>query len=358
VSTHTATEHKFFRAIPAGTTFDFARQRFFWLAVSVILIAGSIALYQARGLTLGIEFSGGADIQIQFDTAISTADLRAALEEGEIDGYSVQTMEAATDLNLEKGLTAGEAAGSASPEFLIKVKATPGEEIADTAARVRKAIEAKFGNARTSEKPEGKWEVRRQESASPAAVQELTRKGIQSILYSAFFIFLYIVVRFAQIDYASAIGYGAGAVVSLFHDVLVVFAAFVITGKEVTLPVVAAVLTVIGYSINDTIVIFDRMRENMQRHRGAGLWDTVNRSVNESLSRTIITVLTVVLVLLALFFLGGPVIHDFAFALLVGVTTGTYSSIFVASPTYVWTTQAIRRLQRRPAGGRSRTPRV
>ncbi|MEW6777489.1 MAG: protein translocase subunit SecF [Bdellovibrionota bacterium] len=351
--------HKFFTVFPENPNIDFARQRFFWLAVSLALIAGSFVMYKARGLQYGIEFAGGADIQVKFDEAVATEDVRKALEDGKIEGASVQTIEESAKLDIEKGLTVGLGAGAASPEFLIKVKGVEGEDIADTAKRTRTALEAKFGPSRTAEQPTGKWEVRRQESASPSAVAELTKKGMDSIFYSTILIFLYIVVRFAQVDWASAVGYGVGAVIATAHDLLVIFAAFTYTGKEVTLPVVAGVLTVIGYSINDTIVVYDRIRENYSRNRSRELWETINKSVNETLSRTVITGCTTFLVILSLMFLGGSVIHDFAYTLFIGILTGTYSSIFVASPIFVWTTKAIHRFQKSRAGTlEAKTPRV
>ncbi|MCB0221590.1 MAG: protein translocase subunit SecF [Chrysiogenetes bacterium] len=313
-----------------------------------------------EGITLGIEFAGGADIQVRFDESTDTGAVRDALGEGGIEGASVQTIEGAGSLNLEEGMTSGEAAGSSTQEFLIKVKADEGEEISATVLRVRAALSAKFGDPRTSDNATGTWEVRRQESASPSAVAELSQKGIWAVGYSVFFIFIYIVFRFSQVDYKTAIGYATGAIVALIHDVLIIFSGVVLLHKEITLPVVAAILTVIGYSINDTIVVFDRIRENHGRYRSRDLWETVNKSVNESLSRTIITSLTTVLVLACLFAMGGSVIHDFAFVLLVGITTGTYSSIFVASPFFVWTSNTLRKMTAQKAGAAaaSRTPRV
>lgn len=352
--------HKFFRLIPENTDWDFIGKRWIMLSISVLLIVFSGFEYAEEGLTLGIEFAGGADVQVRFDSSTDTGAVRDALLESGIEGASVQTIESAGDLNLEEGISSGAAASNETPEFLIKVKAAEDEEISATVLRVRQALAAKFGQPRTSDNATGTWEVRRQESASPSAVSELTQKGVWAIAYSTFFIFIYIVFRFSQVDYKTAIGYATGAIVALIHDVLIIFSGVILLHKEITLPVVAAVLTVIGYSINDTIVVFDRIRENHSRYRSRDLWETVNKSVNESLSRTIMTSLTTVLVLVCLFAMGGSVIHDFAFVLLIGVTTGTYSSIYVASPFFVWTTTALRNMsaEKTASAANARTPRV
>lgn len=353
--------HKFFSLIPQVTNWDFVGKRQVMLIISVLLIAFSAYEYMHEGLTLGIEFSGGADIRVRFDEATDTAAIRAALDEAKIEGASVQTMADAGTLNLEQGLAGGAAAGAEAPEYLIKVKALADEEISATVLRAREALAAKFGEPRTSDNDnQGTWEVRRQESASASAVAELTQKGVWAMGYSVFFIFIYIVFRFSQVDYKSAIGYATGAVVATVHDILMVLSALILLHKEITLTVVAAILTVIGYSLNDTIVVFDRIRENHGRYRSRDLWETVNRSVNDSLSRTAMTTFTTLLVVFCLFVMGGTVIHDFAFVLLVGILTGTYSSIYVASPFFVWTTSILRNMasQSTAASPDSRTPRV
>ena len=352
--------HKFFRVIPENTEWDFIGKRQVMLIISVLLIAFSGFEYAREGLTLGIEFAGGADIQVRFDESTDTGAVRDALSEAGIEGASVQTIEAAGSLNLEQGLTSGESAGASTLEFLIKVKAADGEEVSATVQRVRAALSAKFGEPRTSDNAVGSWEVRRQESASASAVAELSQKGVWAIGYSVFFIFIYIVFRFSQVDYKTAIGYATGAIVALIHDVLIIFSGLILLHKEITLPVVAAILTVIGYSLNDTIVVFDRIRENHGRYRARDLWDTVNKSVNESISRTVITSLTTLIVLVCLFLLGGNVIHDFAFVLTLGIITGTYSSVFVAAPFFVWTSNVLRNMgaQKAGASAANRTPRV
>ncbi|MDO9515649.1 MAG: protein translocase subunit SecF, partial [Syntrophales bacterium] len=176
------------------------------------------------------------------------------------------------------------------------------------------------------------FEIRRIEVVGPKVGSDLRQKGLLAMLYAVIGILLYVTWRFE-------LRYAVGAIVALIHDVVITVGVFSILGKEFTLPIIAALLTIIGYSLNDTIVVYDRMRENIKGARNQPLKEVINSSVNQTLSRTVLTSGTTLLVVLALFFLGGAVIHDFAFALLVGIVVGTYSSIFVASPTVlVWET--------------------
>ena len=158
----------------------------------------------------------------------------------------------------------------------------------------------------------------------PKVGSELKRKGLASVVSALAMVFVYIVVRFQP-------EYGAGAILALTHDVIITLGIFSVTQREVTLPIVAAILTIVGYSLNDTIVVFDRIRENLSRFRREVYTKVVNQSLNETLSRTILTSITTLIVVLALFLFGGGVIHDFAFAMIIGVLVGTYSSIFVAT---------------------------
>jgi len=176
-----------------------------------------------------------------------------------------------------------------------------------------------------------KLEIRRIETIGPKVGDELKISAVQAVLIALGLVLLYITIRFQWRQ-------GVSAIVALVHDVLVVVGIFSIFDKEFTLTVVAALLTVVGYSLNDTIVVFDRIRENQGKYRKKSFEETINLSITETLSRTLITSGTTLLVVLALFFLGGEIIHDFAFALLVGVLIGTYSSIYVASPMAVFLT--------------------
>jgi preprotein translocase subunit SecF len=184
-----------------------------------------------------------------------------------------------------------------------------------------KALEPIFG--------EGSIDLRRTEVVGPQVGAALRKQATLAIVYALVGILFYITIRF-EFRFAVA------AIVALVHDVMITMGAFAVTQKELSLPVIAAFLTIVGYSLNDTIVVFDRIRENLKAYRREGYEEVVNRSINETLSRTLLTSLTTMIVVLALFFLGGEVIHDFAFALLVGVVVGTYSSIFVASPVLIF----------------------
>jgi preprotein translocase subunit SecF len=172
-------------------------------------------------------------------------------------------------------------------------------------------------------------DIRRMEMVGPQVGKDLRQKGFLSIVYAMIGILIYISWRFE-------LRFAIGAIVALLHDVLITLGAFSITGREIDLPIIAAFLAIIGYSLNDTIIVYDRIRENYGKYQKKGFSAIVNRSINETLSRTILTSGTTLLVVLALFIFGGGVIHNFAFAMLVGILIGTYSSIFVASPVLIF----------------------
>jgi preprotein translocase subunit SecF len=182
-------------------------------------------------------------------------------------------------------------------------------------------------------------EVRRAEMVGPQVGKDLRKKGLMAILYAMIGILIYITWRFE-------FRFALGAIIALIHDVLITLGIFSLLGKEINLPTIAAFLAIIGYSLNDTIIVYDRIRENMGKLARESFVTVINRSINETLSRTIITSATTLLVVLALFIFGGGVIHDFAFALLVGIIVGTYSSIFVASPILIsWENYKSRKIE-------------
>ena len=199
-------------------------------------------------------------------------------------------------------------------------------------------LTTELGNILLTLHPE--FEIRRIESIGPKVGDELKISAVQAILIALGLVLFYITIRFQWRQ-------GVSAIIALVHDVLIIVGIFSILEKEFSLTVVAALLTVVGYSLNDTIVVFDRIRENLGKYRKKSLEETINLSITETLSRTLITSGTTLLVVLALFILGGEIIHDFAFALLVGVLIGTYSSIYVASPVVLFLTKLV------PAGGTS-----
>jgi preprotein translocase subunit SecF len=284
--------------IRPDTTFNFVGKNRIAVYVSLIVLgAGIISLVAQGGPRYGIDFAGGTLIQVQFMEQTGVADIRGALQGLPLGTFNVQQF------------------GDEDNEFLIRAAETSSalQQISD---QVKRALEAKFGV--------GQVEVRRTEMVGSLVGKELREKGLLALFYAMAGTLIYISWRF---EFRFAIG----AIVALLHDVLITLGFFSLFGKEMDLTTIAAVLTIIGYSLNDTIVVYDRIRENLGKHRGETFAAIVNRSLNETLSRTILTSGTTLLVVVALFLFGGPVINNFAFALLVGMIAGTYSSIFVAS---------------------------
>ena len=289
------------RIIKEETHFNFLAKGPLCISLSGLLVlAGIVAYFAMGGLTYGVDFRGGTDVQVQFKETIDIKAVRQALSDGEIGSFSLKSFGQPGDNEFLISL--------GKSERTIGDKKNRGEE-------VKNLLKAKYPSLT----------VRRIESVGPRVGKELRLKAAQAIVFSLIAILLYVWLRFQW-------RYSIGALVALFHDVLIVMIAFVVTGKEVTLPVVAAILTIAGYSINDTIVIFDRIRENLRRYQKKEIYDIFNQSVNQTLSRTILTSGTTLFVVLAIFFFGGAIINDFAFALVLGVVVGTYSSIFIAAP--------------------------
>jgi preprotein translocase subunit SecF len=280
-----------------------------WIAIGlsllVILIAIASLLYH-RGPRYGIDFAGGLLVQVRFQQPTTAAQIREAFR--------------GTDLPQPIVQHAWEIGEKGQHEYIIRLDLRKGTPEALTQA-VRKALVSHFGS--------NALEVRRVEMVGPKVGRDLRVKGIKSIIFALIGILIYISWRFE-------FKFACGAVLALIHDVMITIGAFSITNKEINLPIVAAFLAIIGYSLNDTIVVYDRIRENRKKYRRMPFTDVINRSINETLSRTILTSGTTLLVVVALFFLGGGVIHDFAFALLVGILVGTYSSIFIASPVVIF----------------------
>ncbi len=276
--------------------FDFIGKRHVAYILSLILIAGSW-IYGAfiKGPKFGIDFTGGTLVEIRVnEEGVNTETIRN-LFKGNIEGVSVQNVE-------------GENA------FMVKapVIGDPNE----TVAEIRKILKDRF---------DGRLTILKVEMIGPTIGKELREKGIMAVIYALIGILIYVAWRFEPI-------FAFGAVLALIHDSLATVGIFMSVGREFSLPVIAALLTVIGYSINDTIVVYDRIRENMKvLLRSKPFEEIVNESINQTLSRTVITSLTTLFVVLCLYLFGGGVINDFAFVLLVGIVVGTYSSIFIAS---------------------------
>jgi preprotein translocase subunit SecF len=276
---------------------DFLGKRKLALIFSSLLIIVSIASLAVNGLKLGIDFTGGTLVEVGYKKAVDLAVLRTALDEAGFANATVQNFGTAKDVLIR--IKPGE--GLSNAEISDKVLAAANKNVADPV------------------------EVRRVEFVGPQVGDELAEDGGLALLYSMFGILIYVAWRF---EYK----FSLGSVAALIHDVIITLGFFSVLGMEFDLTVLAAVLAVIGYSLNDTIVVYDRIRENFRKMRKGSSENIMNISLNQTLSRTLMTSFTTALVLLALALLGGEIIHNFAVALLIGVAIGTYSSIYVASP--------------------------
>ncbi|MDX8412588.1 MAG: protein translocase subunit SecF [Mariprofundales bacterium] len=311
--------------IRSDINIDFIGRRKMAFLISGLMILISLGLLATRGLNFGIDFTGGTLVEVQFTTPPQISEVRKALTPA---GYGQAIIQQFGSPN----------------EILIRVQNKAGEKSSVISTDILDGLSAAFDPASI--------EMRRVEYVGPQVGDELTRAGILSVLIAMLAILVYVTFRFE-------FRFALGADVALLHDITIVVGLFALTGKEFTLPVVAALLTVIGYSLNDTIVVFDRIRENFdanrRRKRQLDEITVTNNSVNQTLARTLMTSFTTLLVVLALFLLGGEVIHNFAFALMAGILVGTYSSIFVASPVmlslkgmFATDEAAIREMEARP----------
>jgi preprotein translocase subunit SecF len=286
--------------IKPNTNYNFLRYKWIAPAASgVVILASILSLWLKGGPNYGIDFSGGILVQIKFNKEISAGEVRDALDSLGLPHLLVQRFGAKED-----------------HEYLVRVGQME-TDLEGLSKSVEKALKERFGS--------GSTEVRRTELVGPKVGAELRRKGLLAVLYSNIGILIYLTFRFE-------FRYALGTVLAVVHDALITIGFFSFFNKEIDLTEVAAILTIIGYSVNDTIVLFDRVRENLRKIRTQSLERVMNRSINETLSRTIFTNFTVLMVVLVLFLLGGPVIHNFAFAMLVGCVVGTYSTVYVASP--------------------------
>ena len=280
------------------------------LSLALIFIT-FVSLIIHGGMKFGIDFEGGTLVQLRFKTAPNIEDIRSGLKNIGMGESTIQEFGSKTDI-------------------LIRVQKSD-EKLQAIGAQVKESLKDFFDVNDIT--------VDRVEMVGPKVGKDLREKAFLSIVYAIIAIVIYISWRF-EFQYAIA------AIIALIHDVLLTMGAFSLADKEFTLVIVAAFLTIIGYSLNDTIVIFDRIRENLRRRGKSSLIELINISLNQTLSRTILTSGTTLLVVLALFFLGGEIIHDFAFALLIGVAVGTYSSIFIASVFLVYWESRVRAKRR------------
>jgi preprotein translocase subunit SecF len=281
------------KLVPDNSAFDFLRQLKLTASLSVCLVLASVGLFFVNGLNLGIDFRGGILLEARSQTAVDVADVRGDLSRLDLGDISIQSFGSDRDV-------------------LIRVQRQEGDETAQIAA-IQK-ITAALGEA---------FDIRRTEFVGPTIGAELAEKGMLAVGCALLAIMIYIWFRFEW-------QFSVAAIVALSHDVLSTVGLFALVRFEFNLATVAAILTIAGYSINDTVVVFDRVRENLRKYKS---WDQnkiLNKSLNETLSRTVMTSVTTALALLAIIVFGGAVLRDFALAMLWGVTIGTYSSIFVA----------------------------
>lgn len=283
------------RALSKTTNFDFMGPRRLAGVLSVLLVIGSIALLATRGLNFGIDFTGGVLVEVGYPEAIELEHVRNKLADSEFSDAVVQHFGSSQDVMIR----------------LAPQEAAKGAELSDAVYQVLRSRGDDVS-------------LRRVEFVGPQVGEELTVNGGLAMIWALSCIFVYVLFRFHW-------KFSAGAVAALAHDVVLVLGLFSALWIEFDLAVLAAVLAVIGYSLNDTIVVFDRCRENFRRRSGGGEEGVINRSINEMLSRTLMTSGTTLLVLVSLYFLGGEALAGFSLALLAGVVIGTYSSIYVAS---------------------------
>ncbi len=273
--------------------------------LSLLLVVISLALILTKGFNYGIDFTGGTEMQVKFGSAVSVEQVRAVLTEVGAGSASVQTF--------------GEA-----NEFLIRI-GTP--ELADANAQNRElnALLEKVKTGLSSKLGMKAEELLRVDTVGPQVGSELKKNGLLAAFYSLLVLLIYISVRF---DYA----YAPGAIICLVHDSLITLGVFAIMGREVNVQIIASILTLIGYSLNDTIVTFDRIREMAPLNRDKSLAFILNKGINETLGRTILTAVSTLMACLGLYFLSGGVIAEIAFTLIIGIIVGAYSTIYVAAP--------------------------
>jgi len=339
--------------IKPGIDIDFlGHKKWAFIVSGLLILLGIISLIIKGGPRYGIDFAGGTIVQVRFENPVSADEIRNGLKKISLGRSAVQPF------------------GHGGSEYLIRAKQTSGE-LKRLSDKIKDVLEEELGK--------GGVEIRRVEMVGPKVGKDLRRKALLALFYAILAIGVYISGRFEmKWGISAAVGisllvivyflslfdvpltflvigafvttlvlyiilnlkFALGAVIALMHDVFIALGIFSLMDKEIDLPVIAALLTIMGYSLNDTIVVFDRIRENLRKSYKEKFPNIINMSINETLSRTILTSLTTLLVLISLFIWGGGVIHNFIFALLIGAIVGTYSSIFVASPVLVALEQA------------------
>ena len=287
--------------------------------ISLALIAVGTASLLVRGLNFGIDFTGGTLVEVSYKDSVTVERVREQLKSAQFDGARIQYFGTSRDILVRLPVGTVENSAGISSEIMETLRLPYLETVAESPQGGVQQCVSELGLG------ECKVQMRRVEFVGPQVGGELTEKGGLAMIYALIGILIYVAWRFEW-------RFAVGAVAALVHDVLITISIFSLFGLEFSLPVLAALLAVIGYSLNDTIVVFDRMRENFRKMRKGGALEVMNSSLNQTLRRTILTSLTTLLVVVTLLLIGGEVIKGFSFALFIGILVGTYSSIFIASP--------------------------
>ncbi len=266
---------------------------------SLLLIVGTVILFFTKGINYGVDFRGGVEVMVKFSEKVELSELRELMKNNQVPLSQLQSI-----------------GDEAQNEFLLKLESDKGDLNA-VSNQVSSVLTTGFG--------EGKFEILKNDIVGPKAGSELRTSAFKALAWAILAIMIYLALRF---DYKFA----PGAIAALIHDVTIIIGAFILTQKEFSLQIVAALLAIIGYSVNDTVVIYDRVREIETTHPHLSTTDVINRALNETMSRTIITSMTVLGVSVVMLLWGGSVIHDFFFAMTIGVILGVYSTIFIAIP--------------------------
>jgi len=281
-------------------TFNFMGKSKLAIAFSILLVLASYAILLTKGLNYGVDFAGGTIVQVKYDTTAPIKAMREKLQSNELFKDATITEFGSPD------------------EVIIRMKTSTGSVTKDVGDVTRAAL-----------KGSGNFKVRRVDIVGPKVGSELKEKGLTSLFLAIIGILIYVAFRFEW-------RFAVASIVALIHDVSIASGAIALVGLDVNLDVLAALLTLLGYSLNDTIIVFDRIREGVAKSRNVALAEIINESITRTLARTTLTSLTTFFVVFTLFMFGGEIIHAFAFTLLVGIIVGTYSSIFVASPILLW----------------------
>lgn len=297
--------------IPPDIDLDFVGKRYFFVALSTVINIVSIILLITVGLNYGVDFVGGSVVQLRFKTATDAAHIRSALAPMGLGEVTVQDF-----------------GSSDQHQYLVRFEKV--KNVGSIGKRLEEQLDKAYGP--------GAAQVLRVESVGAKVGRDLRRNGFMAVIFATIFMGIFIAWQFRNVSWS----FGAGAVIALVHDILVVTGALVISRLAFDLTTLAALLTVIGYSVHDTIIVSDRIREDALKRRREGLNSIMNRAINETLSRTILTSGVAIFVLIALLALGGPILRPSAFTLLVGFITGTYSSIYIAGPVVLFWESRVR----------------